>query len=184
MLYILLTIFVGMLPEILYFTKFMEYCKNLKEHRIKFFILAILVYVLCILISQYKTLYYLAFIFLFYLIMKLTYKKKVQIIDLFVFSISLVYLTLTAFLCSLFIKEDMSNYYIVSAINRMTLFIPFIFKKKFNIVYNKYKSLWNRNDNIKRPIKSITLRNISLVLLNSFIFIINLATISIINFIQ
>ena len=143
-----------------------------------------LAYVLCVLISQYKILYYVAFIFISYLAMKLIYKEKVQIIDIFVFSICLMYLTLISFICSLFTKEDMSNYYIMLVINRITLIIPFVFKNKFNVLYNKYKSLWNRNDKIKRPIKSITLRNVSLILLNSFIFITNLAIISIINSIK
>ena len=76
--YLLWTIFVGMLPEIIFFTKFMEYTKNIKEHRIKFFLLMTLVYILCILVSQYKTLYYVAFIFLTYLVLKLLYKKDLN----------------------------------------------------------------------------------------------------------
>ena len=181
LLYILLTIFVGMLPEIIFFTKFMEYTKNIKEHRIKFFLLIILVYVLCVLVSQYKILYYVGFIFISYIAMKLIYKEKVQIIDIFVISIALMYLTLTSYICFTFVKEDMSNYYLLLIINRITLLVPFFIKNKFNILYNKYKSLWNRNNNIKKPIKSITLRNLSLILLNSFIFIINLLIIYISN---
>lgn len=177
LLYILLIIFVGMLPEIIYFTKFMEYAKNIKEHRIKFFLLMTLAYILCILISQYKILYYVGFIFMSYLAMKLIYKEKVQIIDIFVFSIAFLYLTLSSLLCFQFVKEDMSNYYFISIINRLTLFIPFIFKDDFNDLYERYKLLWNRNDKIKRPIKSITLRNISLICLNIFIFIANLTLI-------
>lgn len=181
LLYILLTIFVGMLPEIIYFTKFMEYAKNIKEHRIKFFLLMTLAYILCILISQYKILYYVAFIFISYLVMKLIYKEKAQIIDIFVFSVAFIYVALNGLIWSFFISKDMSNYYLISILNRITLFIPFIFKNKFNNLYNKYKSLWNRNDKIKRPIKSITLRNISLIGLNIFIFLLNLAIINITN---
>ena len=181
MLYILLTVFIGMLPEILYFTKFIEYSKNLKEHKIKFFILMTIVYVLCILLSQYKILYYVAFIFLSYLAMKVIYKNKVQIIDIFVFSVAFAYVALNGFICSLFFKNDLSNYYIITIINRFTLFIPFIFKKYFNKLYEKYKALWNRNDKIKRPVKSITLRNISLISLNIFIFLLNVAIINISN---
>lgn len=181
LLYILLTIFVGMLPEIIYFTKFMEYTKNIKEHRIKFFLLMTLAYILCILVSQYQALYYLIFIFLSYFVMKITYKNKVQIIDIFVISIALFYIFISSYICFLFVKEDMSNYYLISIINRITLFIPFIFKNEFNCLYNKYKSLWNRNDNVKRPVKSITLRNISLIGLNIFIFLSNLVLIYILN---
>ena len=179
--YLLWTIFVGMLPEIIYFTKFMEYAKNIKEHRIKFFLLITLAYILCILVSQYKILYYVAFIFICYLLMKLVYKEKAQIIDIFVFSVSFLYITFSSLICFQFVKEDMSNYYLILIINRFTLILPFLFKNKFNILYNNYKSLWNRNNKIKRPIKSITLRNISLICLNVFIFIANLTLIYISN---
>ena len=177
--YLLWTIFVGMLPEIIYFTKFMEYTKNIKEHRIKFFLLMTLTYILCVLVSQYKILYYVAFIFISYLVMKLIYKNKTQIIDIFVFSVAFMYVGLNGLIWSLFIKEDMFNYYLILIMNRFTLMLPFIMKNKFNVLYNKYKSLWNRNDKIKRPIKSITLRNISIICLNIFIFIANLFLINI-----
>ena len=179
MLYIILTIFVGMLPEVLYFTKIIEYSKNLKEHKIKFLALMTLVYVLCILVSQYKTLYYLAFIFLSYFVLKILYKKNAKITDIFLVLIAYIYLTFNAVVCHMFLKEDLSNYYLITIINRFTLFIPFIFKNKFNILYKKYMKLWNRNDTEKRPIKSITLRNISLICLNIFIFIANLILINI-----
>ena len=78
------------------------------------------------------------------------------------------------------LKEDTSNYYYLYVIDRFLLFMPFIFKNKFNVIYKKYCNLWNRNDKEKRPIKSITLRNISLILLNSFIFIANITIINII----
>ena len=179
LLYILLTIFVGMLPEVLYFTMFIKYSKDIKEKKIKFFLCMILVYVLCILISQYKTLYYVAFIFLTYLVLKLLYKNKAQITDIFLICLAYMYLALNAFVLQFLLKEDMSNYYFITIINRITLFLPFIFKEKFNMLYNKYKSLWNRNDKVKRPIKSITLRNISIICLNVFIFIANLFLINI-----
>ena len=179
--YLLWTIFVGMLPEIIFFTKFMEYTKNIKEHRVKFFLLITLVYVLCILVSQYKILYYVAFIFICYLVMKLIYKEKAQIIDIFAFSTAFMYVALNGLIWSFFIKEDMSNYYLILIMNRFTLMLPFILRNKFNVLYGKYKSLWNRNDKIKRPVKSITLRNISLICLNIFIFLLNLAIINISN---
>ena len=179
LLYILLTIFIGMLPEVLYFTIFIKYAKDIKEKKTKFFLCMTLVYVLCILISQYKTLYYVAFIFLTYLVLKLLYKNKAQITDIFLVCLAYMYLALNAFVLQFLLKEDMSNYYFITIINRITLFLPFIFKNKFNMLYDKYKSLWNRNDKIKRPIKSITLRNISIICLNVFIFIANLFLINI-----
>lgn len=174
-----ISIFLGMLPEIIYFTLFLIYTKDLKEKKIKLGLLIALVYVLCFTISLYKILYYTAFIFLVYLILKLLYKKKTQIIDIFTFSISIAYLTILSLL--VYIPQNIEQYYICLAINRVLLFIPFIFKNKFNIIYKKYCSLWNRNYETKQPIKSITLRNISLIGINCVIFAMNIICIYILN---
>ena len=178
-MYWILTILIGMLPEVLFFSKFLEYSKNIKEHKTLLFIGILISYVLCILVSQYKILYYLCFIFLTYLILKIIYKKKIQIIDIFIISIAFMYIAFVGFIFSLFLKQDLSNYYFITIINRITLLIPFIFKRKFNNLYRKYSKLWNRNDLENRKIKSISLRNISLICLNLFVFLLNLAIINI-----
>ena len=183
-MYYLISVFLGLLPEVLYFTLFLSFTKNLKEKRIKLFLLIALSYTLCIFISQYKILFYIIFMFMCYISLKILYKSKTQIIDVFIISVSSIYLTFATFIASLFIKEDLSNYILCYILSRILIFIIFIFKNKFNILYNKYKSLWNRNDAEKRPIKSITLRNISLILLNSFIFLLNIAIINILDFIK
>ena len=107
------------------------------------------------------------------------YTKKTQIIDVFVILISFTYLYLLSYILFLFIKDDLSNYYILYILDRIILFIPFILNKEFNQLYKNYCKLWNRNDNEKRSIKSITLRNISLIIMNISIFILNIAIINI-----
>lgn len=174
----------GMLPEVIYFTTFIVNTKNIKEKKAILFILISLEYILLVMVSRFKTVYYLGFIFLTYLILKILYKKKTQIIDIFVFSISTIYLSLIGFVCSLPVNNNYAIYYFMYIVNRILLFTPFIFKRKFNILYKKYCSLWNRNYDKKQPIKSITLRNISLIILNSFIFLLNIATIYVINTFQ
>lgn len=183
-MYYLVSILFGLIPEVLYFTLFITYTKNIKEKRIKLFLLMSVVYVLCIMINQYKTIYYISFIVLVYCILKLLYRQKTQIIDIFVFSISTIYLTLTSYLGFIFFKQDLSNYYMLYIVARILLFLPFAFKSKFNILYQKYCKLWNRNDKEKRPIKSITLRNISLIIVNIVIFFMNIYAISIIKFLK
>lgn len=181
-MYYIISILLGLLPEVLYFTMFLVYTKNLKEKKIKLFLLISIAYFLCLLIQKYKTLYYILFVVLVYLILKLLYKEKSQIIDIFAFSISTIYLTLLACICAIILKNDYSNYFLYYSlyfISRVLLFGIFIFKNKFNIIYKKYCNLWNRNDNIKRPIKSITLRNVSLIMINVSIFILNIAIINI-----
>lgn len=174
----------GMLPEVLYFTLFLIYTKNIKEKKIRLFLLISLAYILCIMISRFKVLYYIMFIFSVYLILKILYRKKSQIIDVFVFSVSFCYLCFAGFITSRFVNNDYTLYYIMYAVDRILLFLPFIFRNKFNIVYRKYCELWNRNYEKKQPIKSITLRNTSLFILNIFIFIMNIISVSMTNFVK
>ena len=173
-MYYLIGILCGLIPEVLYFTLFLIYTKKLENKKIKLFLLLAVTYTLLIFIQQYKIVHYIAFIFLVYIILKILYRKKTQITDIFVISISTIYLTLISYVCFKFVKEDLSNYYFISIFNRILLFVPFIFKKHFNILYKKYYNMWNRNDKEKRPIKSLTLRNISLIILNLFICCLNL----------
>lgn len=181
---LVLSIFLGLIPEVLYFTLFITYCKNIKEKRIRLFLFISLAYVLCMFIQKYKIFYYVLFIALIYWIMKIVYKEKTQIIDVFVISISLIYITLISYFCFNFLNDDLSNYYLLMFIARVILYLPFLFKKYFNIIYKKYCKLWNRNAEEIRPIKSITLRNISLITINIAIFFMNLYAISVINFIE
>lgn len=177
----LFSVLLGLLPEVLYFTLFIIYTKNIKEKRLKLFLLICVIYFICLFIQKWQTLYYVILIALIYIILKIMYKKKVQIIDIFIISLMCLWITFLSFVMIFFIKEDYSNYWQLYIINRVLLFLPFLIKDKFNILYKKYYKLWNRNDKEERPLKSITLRNISLILLNSFIFFMNMTLINMIN---
>lgn len=176
---ILISILLGVLPEVLYFTLFLVYTKNIKEKKVKLFFLIALAYVLCIMISQYKIIYYVAFAFIIYLILKILYKEDAQIIDVFIIMYSCFYITLLSYL--IYFANNLYTYIICYIINRFLLFAIFIFRKYFNEIYKKYYKFWNRNDNIKRPIKSITLRNISLIVINCIIFFMNIICLYMIN---
>ena len=183
-MYYLISILLGLIPEVLYFTMFLIYTKNIKEKKFRLFLFMSIIYFICMLVQQYQIIYYVLFIGLVYLLLKILYKDKTQIIDLFVISLSSIYLTILSYICFIFLNKDLSNYYFLYILDRIFLIIPFIFRNKFNILYKKYCNLWNRNDKIKRPIKSITLRNISLMIINFAIFFMNIYAISIINFIK
>lgn len=178
-----MSVLFGLMPESLYFTLFISYTKNIKEKRIKLFLLISLSYFLCVLVKKWTIIFYLLSIFLFYFDLKLLYKNKVQIIDVFIISISCFYITFLSFLLIFLVKSDISNYMYIYTIDKILLYAPFIFRKKFNIIYKKYCKLWNRNDKEKRPVKSITLRNISLILLNGIILFMNVTISNIVNFI-
>lgn len=178
----LLGLLLGMLPEVLYFTMFLTYTKNIREKRIKLFGLLCIAYIICLLLQRCVIAYYMLLIVLMYLAMKILYNKKVQIIDVFIIGISYLWLAILSYILMNFVKQDMSNYMLIYLIQRILLFVPFLFKAYFNKIYKKYYKLWNRNDKEKRPIKSITLRNISLILLNAVIFFLNINIIEIVNF--
>ena len=171
-MYYLIGLILGLIPEVLYFTLFLSYAKNLKGKKVKLFLLLSIAYFLCIMISQYQLLYYVAFVGLIYLILKFLYKKKVQIVDIFLIMYACCYLTVISLL--IYFAYDQVSYWICYVINRLLLFVPFLFRKKFNVWYKKYYSFWNRDYENKKAVKSITLRNISLIAINCIIFIINM----------
>lgn len=180
-MYYLLSVILGLIPEVLYFTLFLTYIKNLKEKRIILFFLIAVAYFLCLLVQQLVTLYYIVLMVLIYIILKLLYKSKTQIIDIFIISLMCLWITVLSFISILCVTPDHSNYWVIYVIARILLFAPFIFKNKFNTLYKNYCKLWNRNDTEKRPVKSITLRNISLIILNGFILFINVTIANMIN---
>lgn len=178
---ILMSVLLGMLPEVLYFTLFLKYTKNLQEKTVKLGLLIGIAYILCMFMQRYQVVYYIIFIALIYVILKLLYKDKAQVTDIFIIATSYFYLTIISFIMSKILYNDLSNYNLLLIISRLLLILPFIFRNKFNIIYQKYYKLWNRNDNEIRPLKSITIRNISLILLNILIFVINIVCLYIIN---
>ena len=181
-MYYLLSIVLGLLPEVLYFTLFLVYTKKLKTKRTLLFFLMSIAYFCCLLIKKYRIVYYVLFVALVYIILKILYGKKTQLTDIFAFSVSTIYLAFLSCVMWPFINNNRNYvlYYSLYIFNRILMFLPFIFKDKFNIIYKRYYSLWNRNDKIKRPIKSITLRNISLIIINISIFLGNILLLSII----
>ena len=178
-MYYLISILFGLVPEVLYFILFISYAKNLKGKKIRLFLITLLIYFCCMLIVQYQLFFYILFIALFYILLKILYKKKIQIVDVFLIVYASCYLTILSYL--IYFANDIKSYYVCYVIDRILLFLPFIFKNKFNRWYKKYYSLWNRDYNHAKPIKSITLRNISLILINCIIFIMNIICIYVLN---
>lgn len=166
----IISLLLGMLPEVLYLTLFLIFCKNIKQKRLKLFGLLALGYILLIMICRYQLIFYLTYIVYSYLVLKLLYKA--HILDLFVCSIGLSYMTIISIIGYAILGSNYVIYYLVA---RILLYMIFIFKNKLNILYNLYVKCWNKNSNMK--IKSITLRNISLLILNLLIIILNIGVI-------
>lgn len=175
---LILDILFGMIPEVLFFTMYLTYTKNIKENKGKLFVLISALYFILILLIPYKLIFYIIFIFGVYGILKILYKNKADKIDIFMFAFGTAYVSIVAYLCFIFFDKQLNNYILMYLIDRVCLAIPFLFKKYFNIVYLKYRNLWNRkkineyNEKERRP-KAITLRNISVVAINLIIIFMN-----------
>ena len=170
MINFLVSIVLGLLPEVLYFSLFLIYTKNIKEKKLKLFMLLAIGYILLIMICRYQFIFYLAYVVYSYFVLKYLYKS--QIIDFFICSIGLTYMTIVAYVGYQILGFNYVLYYIVA---RISLFSIFTFKKHFNKLYLTYRSLWNRNDNAK--IKSLTIRNCSLLFINILILFFNFCSI-------
>lgn len=165
-----ISLILGMLPEVLYFTLFLIFTKDLKDKRLKLFLLLVAGYIVLIMLCRYQLIFYLAYIVYTYLVLKKLYKSHIT--DLFVYSVAFSYLMLIGFIFKLLLFDNYVLYYVI---DRIFLFLPFIFKDKFNLLYEKYKSLWNRKKDNK--IKSLTIRNSSVLFINVMIILINILTI-------
>ncbi len=162
---LLVNAFLGMLPEVIFFVVFLTTCKNINKKRIKLLLLNILNYIGVGALTTYNIYSYVFLIIFQFIILKILYKEEVEYIDVFLISISHIYVFIIAIAC----YKLINNYYIAFIIDRILLFLPLLFKNKLTYLYQQYIKLWNRNENNK--IKSISLRNISLIGLNIFLFL-------------
>lgn len=157
----IISIIFGMLPDILYFWSMLLVVKNEKRHKLLLFLMIMVAYVLLIPIIRYSYILYIIFAILIYLSLKILYKS--EIVDFFVIIMLFDYMMIISFVCYF----AFNNYAIASIINRISLFIPLLLHNKLNKWYNLYRGLWNRNEHSK--IKSLTLRNICIIVLNTTI---------------
>lgn len=163
----------GKIPEAIFCALFIIVNKEIKEKRFIFTILMIVEYLLLKYALPYNSWFQVLYVVLTYLTLKIIYKDKSQITDIFIMVLAYIVIVITGALCYyLFIKNF--NVIIANAINKFIMFlILFIIYKKNLTVQKIYKKLWNKSDK-KHKIKSTTFRSINLVLLNIIFVIINL----------
>lgn len=177
----MLDILLGQIPEAIYFAIFLIYGKKLKEKRILFTFLLIFEYLflkhVCML--KYDIYFQIIYTVFVYIILKVLYKEKSQLTDIFLFGSSLLILlffTVPFLLLNVFVQ----NIYIVCILSKIFLFIfLYLIRNKIYNIYQKYYSYWNRKERKNPKIKSLTLRNISIVTFNVLFYVTNLIIINI-----
>jgi len=180
----MLEVILGQVPEAVYFALFMIYTKQLKEKRLLFLILMILQYLILKQFLKYTIYFQILYTALTYVILKILYKDKAQITDVFTFTIGSIILIVISFVSGMLniIRLPngirLLNQVQCSIINRVLLFsILFLLRNKLYKIQKLYKKLWNRNDKVKKKIKSTTFRSLNVIAFNVIFYVINIGMI-------
>ena len=174
----MLELLLGQIPEAIYFALFMIFTKELKSKRFLYIVLMITEYLLLKHFIEFSIWFQIAYTITQFVILKILYKEKAQITDIFTFAIASAVLILISFISYFIIWATLSNYYIAVILCRILLFtFLVIFHKKLCKIQKLYKLLWNRTS--KKPIKmkSATFRAVNLIIFNIMFYIINLGMI-------
>ena len=172
----MLELIIGQIPEAIFFALFMIYAKGLKEKRILFTVLMVIEYLLLKYSFQYSWLFQIGYMITTFLTLKILYKEKSQVTDLFILLIGYIYLIVVSAICFLPIQNNITftNYIISCIVNRILLFsILFAFNSKLEKIQKIYKKFWNRDNKENKKIKSTTFRSLNIFVFNLIYFIIN-----------
>ena len=164
MINFVLSLLLGAVPDTLYYYLYLTRIKDIKNRRLALFLLILAGYVLFFMIIRFNLYLYLAFYVYLYLVLKFIIKKA-DITDFFL----LLFIDVYCMGISAILYFSISNYFLALIISKVLIFVPLIFKDKLKKMYQTYRKLWNKSNNKERKIKSITLRNISLIILNAII---------------
>ena len=139
------------LLEPIYFSLFLIIGKDLKKKRLLFTVIMIFEYIMLTSIIEFNVALQFIYTFMTYLTLKVLYKEKAQITDIFLFtaaSIILIILSMFTYLTALFTYK---NYFISLILNRILIFLfLYVFRKQIRNCYIKFYSLWNRRHKSKK----------------------------------
>lgn len=172
----MLELLLGQIPEAIFLALFMIYAKGLKEKRLLFIFLMIIEYLLTKYAFQFNWMFQITYMICVYLTLKILYKEKSQVTDIFILGIAYIIVIISSILFSIPMFVGLiKNYAICVLLNRifLILFILF-FKNKLLIIQNIYKKFWNRNDKLPKIIKSTTFRALNVVIFNILFVVFNL----------
>lgn len=165
----------GQIPEAIYFALFMIYAKNLKEKRLLFTLLMVVEYVILTRIIMFNSWFQILYTAITFIILKVLYKEKAQITDVFTFAIGSILLMIISAFCLFVVYAICRNTILAVIVNRIITFIVlFLLHNHLYKIQNIYKKFWNRNDKVKKKIKSTTFRCVNLVIFNVMFYIINI----------
>lgn len=171
----MMNIILGLIPESIFFSLFIIFTKNYKNKtkNIVFTLLMIIGYIILKRILPRNVYCQIIYIIYVPILMKIMYKEKSHISDIFIFMLSadiMIVFSITIGIACVF--NSLTLYWICYAINRILMFgFLIIARNKLNKFYKNIISQWNRNREKPNKIKALTIRNVSVLLLNFGIFL-------------
>lgn len=161
-------LFIGQIPEAVFFPLFVIFCKGIKEKRLAFISLSIFQYLILVYTFPNNSWFQFIYVGVLYLDCKFLWKDKSNILDLMYIFLGTIYLTVTSLIAYFIFFE---NIILSVLLSRTLMFLPFLFSKNIKKLYIKY---WNRNDFEKKKIKSITFRSLNVMSINVMFVIIHI----------
>ena len=151
----MLRIILEIVLEAIYFSIFIIKGKQLKEKRLIFISLMIFQYLALTTAIKYNIWMQISYTILVYMNLKILYKQKAQITDIFLFTAASIILIIISILCAQFKKAINMPYIYALIINRIMLFATlFLIRNKINKIYQKFYKKWNRHKDNKKNKKS------------------------------
>lgn len=169
----MLEILLGQVLEAIYFALFMIFTKRLDKKRGLFITLMVIEYLLLLNVSPFSTWSHILYFAISYIILKILYKERSQITDIFTMGIASIIIIIVSSICYAIFNLTIKNIMICNITAKIILFfILFIFKNRLHNIQKLYKNLWNRNNKPKK-VKSATFRCINVIIFNFMFYILN-----------
>lgn len=160
--------------EAVYFSLFILFSKKMKSKSFLFIIANIFLYLGLKLFLKYNIWFQILYIGLTYMQLKLFYKEKAIITDVFMLLLGALFLMIISIVAYVLVNLTFKSYILALVLYRIMLFVfVFLFRNKISKIHNAMNKYWNRHS-FKNKIKSLTLRNICAVGMNIIFFIIAL----------
>ena len=118
----LLELLLGQIPEAVYFSLFLIFTKQIKERRLLFVVLTIFEFVLLFNIAPYEMSTHAMFIAITYLLMKVLYKEKCQITDVFTMCIASIFLIVLSIINYMIFWYLFDNFLLSAIVHKIILF--------------------------------------------------------------
>lgn len=170
------------IPEVLYFTLFLVFAKGYKTRKLELFFVLLFGYVLFEEMFKMNIYFQIAYTLYVPIVLRMLYKDKFHISDIFVFVYSSIFLILISIIG--IVMYSVCKFYVFSfVVNRILMFLfLFLFKTKIRKYYEWIISQWNRNVEHPNRVKAITIRQVCTISLNIMIYVLYLILQYFINF--